>query len=231
MSSSKQQALLVDIETQLRDNYPSLCLTNVGRYPVIRGSFPVRLDRKVLDRFLIEFILLRHFPKNVPLVREMGGRIPKIADRHVYEGDALCLFLPEERAKYWPEGSSFLDFLTGPVNDFFLSQLYFERHGKWSFGERRHGALGIIDYYAEELGTNNLQVIARCLEYLSAPQPKGHWLCFCGSGKKLRHCHFGKISELHQKIQPAIAANSLTYIRQLIKRQTELPRYLMRSKI
>ncbi len=231
MRTSKQQALLVDVETQLGDYYPSLYLTNAGSYPVIRGPFPVRLDQTVIDKFLIEIILLRHFPKDVPLVREMGGRIPKTIDRHVYEGDALCLFLPEERVKYWPEGSSFLDFLRGPVNDFFLSQLYFEQHSEWPFGERRHGALGIIDYYAEELGTTNLQVIAKCLEYLSAPQPKGHWLCFCGSGRKMRQCHFRKISELHQKIQPAIAANSLIYVKRLVERQTGLPYHSMRSKI
>lgn len=190
MRQSKRRELLDEIHHQLQANYPSLHLIASGSTSPIRGSFPVKHDGKEIDRFLIEVTLPKDFPKAVPIVHEMGGRIPRTVDRHTYESGALCLFLPEERWRYWPEGSSFLDFLTGPVNDFFLSQLYFEQTGEWPFGERRHGALGILDYYVEELGTDDLRIIAKCLQYLSAPQPKGHWLCFCGSGRKMRHCHF-----------------------------------------
>ncbi len=219
MISAKRQAVLDEVETQLRNYYPSLYLTQRGNRSVIRGVFPVQMEGEVIDTFLVEIELPRRFPEEVPFVREMSGRIPNLADRHVYTNGTLCLFLPEERWKYWPEGSSFLVFLTGPVNDFFLSQLYFEQHGAWPFGERRHSVLGIIDYYAEELGTDDLQVIAKCLEYLSAPQPKGHWPCYCGSGKRMRHCHFEKLSDLHRRIQPAVAANSLRYVRHALEHQ------------
>lgn len=219
MISTKRQAVLDEVETQLRNHYPSLYLVQRGSHSVIRGVYPVQLDGKVIDTFLVEIALPRHFPEEAPTVREMSGRILRVADRHVYTDGTLCLFLPEEKWKYWPEGSSILDFLTGPVNDFFLSQLYFEQHGTWPFGERRHGVLGIIDYYAEELGTDDLQVITKALEYLSAPQPKGHWPCYCGSGKRMRHCHFEKLSYLHRRIQPTVAANSLGYVRNALEHQ------------
>lgn len=165
----------------------------------------------MIERFFIEILIPRDYPQSIPTVKELGGRIPHDADHHVSPGGFLCPLLPDERWRYWPLDADILAFLSGPLNDYFLGQLYFQKHSVWPFGERGHGREGIVEYYSEELGTADLDVIRRCLEYLSKEQPKGHWPCFCGSGKVMRHCHFEKMIELHSKIDPKTAKYSLSF--------------------
>src|SRR5688572_25449173 len=83
MISAKRQAVLDEVETQLRNYYPSLYLAQRGNHSIIKGVFPVQFGGKVVDTFLVEIELPRRFPEEVPSVREMSGRIPKLADRHV----------------------------------------------------------------------------------------------------------------------------------------------------
>ena len=99
-----------------------------------------------------------------------------------------------------------------PVYQYFLSQSHFELTGKWLFGERGHGILGILEYYSEELGTKDLKFILAFLDYLSMKVVKGHWECFCGSGKRLRHCHFPKLLEMREKTPQLVARDSLRVI-------------------
>lgn len=79
----------------------------------------------------------------------------------------------------------------------------------WLFGERSHNALGVIEYYKEELGTDDPATVTRFIMYLSKKAIKGHWDCFCGSGKRMRHCHFAKLLEMREKIPQEVADRSL----------------------
>jgi hypothetical protein len=181
----------------------------------IRGVLPIRdlTTGEEIDRYLIEIELPNDYPKGVPVVREKGGRIPRIIDRHIYENDGTCcLFVLDEQWKHYPEGATLVEFINGPVYQYFLSQSYFELTGKWLFGERGHGIVGILEYYSEELGTNDPKFILGFLDYLSLKVVKGHWDCFCGSGKRLRHCLFSKLLEMRGKIPPLIAQSSLANV-------------------
>lgn len=213
MPKRREPSAIEVIEAVLRDRFPTLHLIEQSGQLTVRGRFPVISEGIVIDNYLVEITVPSDFPNSVPLLKELGGRIPKISDRHVYTGEYLCLFLPDERWKYWPRGLGFLEFLQGPVTDYFLSQTYFERTGQWPFGERRHGRNGIADYYAEELGTTDIKVIIACLEYLGKKHIKGHWRCYCGSGKQMRQCHFQTMQELRHKIDMRTARNSLSYFK------------------
>jgi hypothetical protein len=56
------------------------------------------------------------------------------------------------------------------------------------------------------------QAIRTLFEYLSKDQIKGHWSCYCGSGEKLRRCHFGELMKLREDINIATAKNCLRRI-------------------
>lgn len=47
---------------------------------------------------------------------------------------------------------------------------------------------------------DRIKLEERLLEYLTKKEIKSHWLCYCGSGKKLRGCHIDKLKELISKI-------------------------------
>lgn len=202
----------------LRRHYPSLHLSEMNGRWVIRGRFPVTVDGTVIDNYLIEATILKDYPDSVPPFREIGGRIPREADWHVYQNGNCCPFVPDERWKHWPRGADMLDFLKGPVNDYFCSQTYRQLKGSYPFGERSHGVLGKWEYYTEELETIDFLVISKCLTYLSADSINNGWPCYCRSGKLLRDCHIKKVKDLRRKIEPQIAKISLQDFRGLYRR-------------
>ncbi len=195
---------------EVQSQYPTLQFFRERDGIVVRGSFPLLHDGRVLDRYSIEIELPRNDPDDIPVIRETGGRIARIENNHVNKaaGD-ICLFVPDERWRIFPLGSSLLNFLDGPVRNYFLGFSLKQLGEPWPFGERPHGKDGIIQLYAELLGTSDLQTITRYLECLSRATLKGHWLCPCGSGKRIRKCHRLQINDLREKIAPALAAKSL----------------------
>jgi hypothetical protein len=74
-----------------------------------------------------------------------------------------------------------------------LAQWWFEKKGVWRFGERSHGAKGIVEAYADVLEVcPKAAEVLYLLRLLSQEWPKGHWQCPCGSGRLLRRCHRSK---------------------------------------
>jgi hypothetical protein len=193
-----------DIETE----YPDLRVFIDREVVFARGSFPVKDGNDVLDRFLIEIEFPSDFPDSVPVLREIGGRIPWNADRHVNPTGETCPIVPEE----WlvrSDRDSMRQFLDGPIRNFFLGQILVE-HGKpWPFSERPHGTPGLLQSYRELLSASDDSEAIRYLDYLSRKIVKGHWECPCGRGKRLRNCHLEKLKDLQKRITPAVAKQAL----------------------
>lgn len=164
--------------------------------------------------FDIEIVLPASFPRREPKLFEVGGRIPRCPDRHINPDGDCCVTVWE----HWlvcAEDHSFGAYLYGPVYEYFLSQYWFEKTGKWPFGERAHGSKGLQAAYAEALGVPNKKAdLIYHLRLLSQDWPKGHWLCPCGNGKLLRHCHRDEMMALHRRIAPRIARRMLYRLRE-----------------
>jgi len=91
-----------------------------------------------------------------------------------------------------------------------------EAGGDWPSGERTHGIEGLIAAYAEYLAIEpELASVRRHLACLAADKPKGHWLCPCGSERRLRDCCRDRIQALHSNIPPEIAQIMLDALTQL----------------
>jgi hypothetical protein len=195
----------------VQDQYPSLQFFTESGKNYLRGSFPLESEGRILDRFVIEIELPERGRDTIPAIREIGGRIPRIVDNHINPNGDICLFVPDERWRVFPRGATLLDFLNGPVRNYFLGYCLKEAGEDWPFGERHHGKSGIIEYYEEVVGTNNQVVIKKYLEVLSSKNLKGHWKCPCLSGKKIRDCHQSQLEDLRQKIDRSAAEKSLSY--------------------
>ena len=211
------------MKAEVEKSYPNLHFYKINGIVQIRGSFLLQHEGKELDRYLIEILIPSDYPRSIPVVREIGDRIPKIPDRHMNEKGDACLFLAEERWEAWPIGSSFTDFLQGPVHNFFLGQSLVERGEQWPFGSWGHGAVGIKEYYSRLLGTEDSQIILSYLSILSKKEIKGHWYCPCGSGKRLRNCHLSFLVDLSKKIPPEVVCRSLLYLRPVRNPQLLMP--------
>lgn len=143
---------------------------------------------------------------SLPEVWEIGNRIPRMSDRHVNPADgSLCLGVPEELWVVWGQSFDLCKYLNGPVRDFLIGNTLIEQGEAWPHGECAHDVEGICAFYDEKFGTSEPIAIYQLLQYLSRERIKGHWGCPCGSGKKLRDCHFRIVLDLHQNLAaPAI---------------------------
>lgn len=215
----REPGRLEQIRADLVEHFPHLHPYPRDRDVLIRGTFPVLADGGELDRFLLEIVLLDDYPTSIPVVYEVGGRIPRTKERHVNPDGAACLFLPDERWWVWPPGSSFLEFLTGPLHNYYLGQARVDRGLSWPFGTRDHGVDGIYRFYEDILGTSDREAIERYLELFAKESCKGHWDCPCGSGRRLRDCHVDLVRELKSKIPCATARVTLEkYLKKPVER-------------
>lgn len=203
--------LAEQIRADLRTRYPSLHLfIDPDGSATVRGTFPVLSpEGHVVDRYQVSIELPAEYPRSLPIVREVGGRIPWKADFHVNVDGAACVLLPDDRWRCFPEGAPFVQFLDRPVHQFFLGQSLVALGEDWPFGQWSHGPKGVYEYYQWLLGTGDAPMIARYLHILAKLNMKDHWHCPWGSGQKIRRCCRVKIADLRSKIPPAVARRAL----------------------
>lgn len=212
---TKSRAQVLDeIRSELAVEFPSLHLfEQPGQDPEVRGTFEVKGGaRSVLDTFLVRIQIPKNYPRELPVAWEVGGRIPCLSNRHIDSDGKACVLLPDDRWRTFPVGVPFSAYLRGPLHSFFLSQIAFELTGEWPFGEWGHGAVGIVQFYREVLGTTDLLTIARFLESLQNERFEPYRRCPCGSGKRRKVCCRDKLMDLRHKINVETARESFRYV-------------------
>ncbi len=205
------------VRQHLSFDQPLLSAVDGDKFIKVTGTFLISPAAgneyaEAFDRFEISVMIPKNFPRSEPLVFETGDRIPRIMDRHCYMSGACCTGIYEEWIATKPN-RTIGEFFEGPVRNFFLSQIYFENHGTWPFGERTHGSEGIVEACADLLGIVKDQKIAfRYLIVLSGAWPKGHWLCPCGKGNIIKHCHLDELIAMHKKLPSHLAKRLLKHL-------------------
>lgn len=200
--------VLVQLKLELAQKYPDLCLVLENNLVHLKGGFSIVHEGVELDRFQVDIMVPADFPDHIPVVWELGGRVPRTADWHTYISGSLCVIVPEE----WlinPVAGSVMAFLDGPLRNYFIAHALAEAGSGRPMGERAHGGPGLIEAYGEMVGKKEPGVIQRYLICLAKEQVRGHLDCPCGSGKRLRNCHMQDLLALHEKIPARIAKMAL----------------------
>ncbi|SRR5216683_1678994 len=180
---------LVRVRDALATRYPMLHLIDDATAPLLRGSLAIEHDGRELTWFAVEIDLAPLATGGLPTVRETGGRIPWIIDRHVLPDGSACVCLPADYFLRHPGPFDLLAFLDGPLRGYFIGQALVEQGESWPQGEWRHGNDGLNDWFREFLDGLSPQQLRAYLETLAVQELKGHLLCPCGSGRRLRNCH------------------------------------------
>lgn len=203
--------LRAEIDRVIAEHQPLLRVAQGDSSIIVEGSFLLLSSEGPFDQWQARVEIGSDYPRTEPTVFETAGRIPRNIDRHVYPSTGACCIGVWEHWLATAPDSSILGFITGPVHEFFLGQWWFERERRWRFGEWSHGSRGIVEAYAEAMRvTPDLRVVVAHLELLSQEWPKGHWLCPCGSGLRVRQCHQSQIGEMHSRIAPQLARQMLS---------------------
>jgi hypothetical protein len=190
-----------EIAAELESSCPTLRLGVGERGRVISGVFNVEHDGTFLAGFQIEIWLDRTDILGLPTVNEVGGRIPRVAERHInlLDGSA-CLYLPEDLVVRCQAPLGIRAFLDGPVRSYFLGQAGVELGVPFPLGEWGHGTNGLREMLHGLLGFQDIEICMRFLELLSNKVVKVHWACPCRSGRELRACHLGLVRGLRSRM-------------------------------
>lgn len=142
------------------------------------------------DSYQVE-IDIKPYPRLFPKVFETGGRIPKKADRHIYENTGACCFTTPAYSQILlkTKVSSLLIFIDEVVVKYLENNSYYEIHQKYYSSKYAHGVVGIIQGYRDILGIQNLKIILDLIQYrLNNNELRKKSECYCGSGRKLFRC-------------------------------------------
>lgn len=187
--------ILIDsIEAQLASltqKYPDLHIIECdgsqvrlyGQIRVFREANDFLLDK----RYSVE-IYIPLSTEELPAVKDVDNFIDHDYV-HRYTNGLLCLETDTRIRLRFIDGLDLCAWMDEYVEPYYFSYEYFMRYGQFPFGERPHSFLGTIDTYQEILHCNNITETVKLITFAEQKVYRGHILCPCQSGKKLRSCH------------------------------------------
>ncbi|MRT17512.1 hypothetical protein F3C99_11155 [Vitellibacter sp. q18] len=162
-------------------------------------------------------IKLDSYPRFFPVVFEMGGRIPRKADRHIYTNSGSCCFTTRAQSQILLKTRirSLLQFMDEIVVRYFENNSYFEINKRY-FGEAyNHGIKGVVEGYQDILGVEDLQLIFKVIgQRIKNLKINRNDLCYCESGRKLKRCH-GESYRNFRKIEREVVVSDFKNLIQL----------------
>lgn len=183
---------------------------------VVYGTYTLHIPgtERSID-YGIALELPTDYPKTPPGLFCNDPKLPVgNIDRHIMADGYGCLAVPSEVRIRWPPGSSIVDFLDILVAPFLAWQAYYEQHGKAPpWGERSHSVKGIQEFYAELLDGVSESCLIGFMRLLARKnEPKGHELCPCNSGKRLRDCHRDFVRNARSRVAWRDVISDLAFI-------------------
>jgi hypothetical protein len=185
----------MDINYQIRD--------------VLKAYQTLEFDQ-VRNRLVGELFISRHdsydleidispFPMFFPDVYEVGERIPKKMDRHIYVDSGTCCLSTSAKAQVLLKtkiGSLKL-FIKDILIPYLQNNSYFEINKRYQTDEYAHGPIGIIQGYMDilKMDINQINDVLKCAllmdERIKGEKLNVHNPCYCGSEMKLIKCKNG----------------------------------------
>ena len=176
----------------------------------IAGTFEFAAEHptkgEVEASFRLQILIPSDFPKCLPLVHEVGGRIPGPGHPdqkkyHVNDDGTFCLGSPLRLKLYLfrnPTLSEFADKCIVPY--LFAVSRKLKDGGELAFGELAHGYKGILADYGDLLNLQSVQQIVHALKLLGMKKREANKQpCPCSCGKRLGRCSYRfHLNELRQ---------------------------------
>jgi len=171
--------------------FDTLKLFRATDHPFIAGELSVVDNEGTLwHTYKIEIHYTENYPRVFPVVYEIGGAIMRIPDWHINNDGSCCLDNEFSQQIKCYKGLSLVDFIQTELLPWLANQSYRRVTGNYINGEQGHGDIGRIEFFIIELKAPNLLTCVKWMIKLlrkeTLPRQSD---CFCGSGKKWRHCH------------------------------------------
>lgn len=192
------------------EDYPGMTIgPSRGNDITLKGKLKFKAASKgmpyIEDSYSLSIIIPYNFPFQLPVVQEVGGKIPRDQNYHINPDDSLCLGSPLRLLRILSYSPTIVTF----VEECLVPYLYAVSHkinngGSFIFGELSHGQKGIIDDYLELFGLKNKTQVIHVLRLLSFNKRFANkQKCPCNCGKRLGACKFHKVLNQYRKIAPS----------------------------
>lgn len=156
----------------------------------MRGKFSMHRefdDFQVLKTYSAE-IVIPIATSELPYVVDVGKHIsPKY--HHYYPNGRLCLEADVKIIIDYIDGFDLLHWMNKYVESYYFTYEYYMYFGEFPYGERSHNYRGKLEAYHDIIKGKDVVETFEIMQYMNQNSYRGHNLCPCKSGRKLRDCH------------------------------------------
>jgi len=186
-------------------------------------------DKEIEDAYNIEILIPDDYPETVPRSRSVDGKVPK--EFHTYrENMTFCTGAPLREKFIFFENPVLISYIEKLLIPYLFSYSCLLKYGELPYGELRHGAPGILEFYKKLFDVEDDLVALAMMSFLADYKYKGHYSCPCGSKDKLRDCHGSVILEAmkyHSKKECEVDyLNIFTYLNETKENNRRLVQYI-----
>jgi hypothetical protein len=147
--------------------YDDLNFSIEDNCPILHGIINLTDEKGILhDKYQIKIKPKDNYPFVFPFVFEIGGRIPKNFDWHIFEDVGnFCIASQPEEILACKKGLTLLGFIENQIKPYLFNQTFRQKHG-YFLNERSHGDRGWIEFFETELKTNDANNIIFTLDLI-----------------------------------------------------------------
>lgn len=192
-------SLKKDIEKVIT-HFPSLeYVENTNKTSELIGFIDIfdKDEEIYYDTFKIKIKIPKKYPYGFPTLYEIGDKIPKIDDRHIFKEDnSCCVCVLQEISKESSKGITIFEYINKYVIPYLANQVYYEKSKEWANGDYKHGFEGRLQYYEEMFKSEDIEFIQNELNQFLHFKKNRNDICFCSSGRKYKKCHLSIFTKL-----------------------------------
>jgi hypothetical protein len=152
---------------------------------------------RIEDSFEVELVVPKNFPRDLPTVTELGGRIP--ARFHTNSDGGLCLGSPTRQLLAARGTPTLPGFVNKCVIPYLYGFAYHSRNNEMPFGELAHGRRGLLDDFKDLFGVGTDKAATEMVRLAGMKRRAANKLpCPCGSALRLGKCHNRRVNRLRR---------------------------------
>lgn len=143
---------------------------------------------RMTGKFNLEIVVPRDFPSAFPIVKELSKCIDENYS-HRYKNGQFCLASNLELKMFFSQDTDICSFIEKYVIPYLYTYRFYEEYGVYPYGERSHGIMGDLEYLKDLFEVDSWGQVMDIVLFVAKSTYRGHLLCPCGSGKRIRNCH------------------------------------------
>lgn len=187
--------------------HPQMRLTEYcDEQVVVEGDYLLNAQMDGYDSiqgvFRLRIIFPDRYPRELPIVSELDGRIPRHMDYHTYTDGSFCLGSVIKLKNILFDSPTALDLVEQVITPFLYNIVYKLKYGVVPSGELDHGEKGLIYDYQRLFNVKGKYEVLQVLKALGRRKREANkLLCPCGCGGRIGKCNYRLFLQQWRRIE------------------------------